>query len=223
MTITQISSLSSNISVIAACGVAIYGVTAWRREHIGKQRIDLAEEVLALFYEARDAIQSIRSPVSFGGEGRTREHSGTETPEQKDARDRAYVVFERYKQYQDVFNRLNTIRYRYVAKFGMAHSQPFDELDLALKKVLIAARMLSQLWAERMREDASQERAEQYERRLEKYEKSFWAGHDENDEIEGRMQTAIEEIEKTARDIIDSPTIFTRIARRLHRRTSTQG
>ena len=44
-----------------AAGVAIYGIRSWRREFRGKRQIELAEDVLALFYEARDAITAIRS------------------------------------------------------------------------------------------------------------------------------------------------------------------
>jgi len=38
------------ISIIVAAGVAVYGVNAWRREHVGKRRRELAEDTLALFY-----------------------------------------------------------------------------------------------------------------------------------------------------------------------------
>lgn len=32
--------------------VAIYGINAWRREYVGKRQLELAEDSLALFYEA---------------------------------------------------------------------------------------------------------------------------------------------------------------------------
>ena len=53
--------------------MAAYSLDAWRREFMGKRRMELAEEVLALFYQARDVIEQIRSPVRYLGEGQTRE------------------------------------------------------------------------------------------------------------------------------------------------------
>jgi len=45
------------LSLVIAAWAAIYGINAWRSEFVGKKRIDLAEDVLVRFYEARDAIQ----------------------------------------------------------------------------------------------------------------------------------------------------------------------
>ena len=56
------------ISILFGIGVAIYGIDAWRREHVGKRQLELAEDTLALFYEAADAIKHIRHPASFGQE-----------------------------------------------------------------------------------------------------------------------------------------------------------
>lgn len=64
-TITEWTGLIRNVLVIIASIVAIYGIRAWRREFIGKRKIELAEEVLALFYETRDIIRYIRDPGGF--------------------------------------------------------------------------------------------------------------------------------------------------------------
>ena len=56
------------VSLLVGIWVAIYGIDSWRREHTGKRQIELAEDALALFYEAADAIQNIRHPASFGHE-----------------------------------------------------------------------------------------------------------------------------------------------------------
>lgn len=49
-------------SVVVAAVVAARGINTWQREYIGKRRMELAEEVLAMFYEARDAIRDVRAP-----------------------------------------------------------------------------------------------------------------------------------------------------------------
>jgi hypothetical protein len=49
--------IAQSTSVILASLFAIYGIDAWRREYVGKRRIELAEEVLALFYQAYVLIE----------------------------------------------------------------------------------------------------------------------------------------------------------------------
>jgi hypothetical protein len=88
------SEFLKDLSIIVASCTAIYGIGSWRREYVGKKRAELAEEALCHFYEARDAIQHIRNPFSRGGEGSTRKADENETPEQKEAFDRAYVLPE---------------------------------------------------------------------------------------------------------------------------------
>ena len=56
-----ISETATAISVVIAALSFVYGVSAWRREFVGKRRIELAEEVLALAYEIEEIIGSIRS------------------------------------------------------------------------------------------------------------------------------------------------------------------
>jgi hypothetical protein len=89
--------LIKNISIIIASWTAVYGTDQWRRECRGKRQAELAEEVLSLFYEAQDAVRHIRNPFGFGGEGASRKAGENETPEEKDAFDKAFVIFERFK------------------------------------------------------------------------------------------------------------------------------
>ena len=71
------------VSLIVAAWTAIYGIRAWRSEFVGKKRIELAEEVLVRFYEARDVIRIIRNPFGYVGEGSTRQGAEGEAPEEK--------------------------------------------------------------------------------------------------------------------------------------------
>ncbi len=121
----NISSILASLSVIIAAIAVILGVGAWQREYVGKRKIELAEEVLALFYEARDAISYIRNIFGFVGEGNTRKADPNESPEDKKIHDDAYVVFERYNKHQEPFNKLYSMRYRYMARFGKDSAKPF--------------------------------------------------------------------------------------------------
>ncbi len=105
------SEFLKDLSIIVASCVAIYGIGSWRREYVGKKQAELAEEVLCLFYEARDAVQHIRNPFSHSNEGSSRKADESETPEQKEAYDRAYVLIERFNTHIELFNLIKCIRF----------------------------------------------------------------------------------------------------------------
>jgi hypothetical protein len=88
-------------------------------------------EILALFYQAPDIINSIRSSFGYEGEGKTRKPGPNESPKDKDALDQAYVLIERYNRHVDLFSRLHALRYRFMAQFGPDTSTPFDNLNRA--------------------------------------------------------------------------------------------
>ena len=132
----------ASFSVIIAAVAIILGVSAWQREYVGKRKIELAEEVLALFYEARDAISYIRNIFGFVGEGKTRKADPNESPEDKKLYDDAYVVFERYNKHQELFNKLYSMRYRYMARFGKDSAKPFIELQRIVNEIFSAASQL---------------------------------------------------------------------------------
>lgn len=135
----MIVEIVASLSVIVASFAAMYGIGAWKREFQGKRNIEIAEEVLAMFYQARDAIRAIRNPLGYMGEGRTRKPQENEIPAQKAARDRAYVVYERFEKRQEIFNKLNSKRYQFAARFGADKTKPFDDLVVVISKVLTYA------------------------------------------------------------------------------------
>ena len=144
----------------------------------GRKQYELAEEVLALFYEARDKISAIRSPLGRKDETEGREEGPNETPEQKEAFDQAYVVFNRYQKHQETFNRLYALRYRFMALFKREKVAPFDELNKILTEIFIAANMLGHYWS-RIRKEHLIRNHKEFDKimaNIEKYEAIFWAG-----------------------------------------------
>lgn len=178
--------------------VVFYGIDSWRREHIGKRKMELAEDSLALFYEAVDAIKHIRHPVSFGGEELERgEH---ETEANFDARKNASVVFSRYNEYQELFNRLHASRYRFMAQIGKKEASPFNDLRSVLNEIVISARRLSRLWGQK--NFRTEEQWQQHLDRVERYEAVFWDDLEEDDPINRRLDTIITSIECTCNAVI---------------------
>jgi hypothetical protein len=180
--IKLILEIISTFAVVAASIVAIYG------------KIELAEEVLALFYEVRDVISAVRSPLGFASEGSTRKPQGEETPAQKEARDSAFVVFERFHNRQEVFNKLYSKRYQFMTRFGTDKAEPFENLRGIETKIIVSARALARIWERRTDDEESNKR------RL-KHEAVIWE-ESEDDEINTSLKKVISDIEAICKPII---------------------
>jgi hypothetical protein len=199
----DIANILASISLILAAWTIIIGVNAWRREYVGKRKLELAEEVLTLFYEARDVISYIRNPFGYVGEGSTRETTPNESPEEKKTNDQAYVVFERYNKRQELFNKLYSMRYRYMARFGKDTAKPFDELNKIVNDIFISARALSRYWKDQGRRQWKNDA--EFQRHLEemqKHEAIFWYQGEESDSITPRVDAVIANIEAQCLKII---------------------
>ncbi len=77
--VKAIPSVVTAITAIVGVVIAARGLNKWRAETIGKRKAELAQEVLADFYQARDIIDVARSPGGFGHEGDTRQKDDWES------------------------------------------------------------------------------------------------------------------------------------------------
>lgn len=106
---SYISAATDVVTALATC-VAVWiawsGVDQWQRETLGKRRTELAEEMLADFYQARAIIRSARFPGSFEGEGKTRKRGEKETDSESRLFDSYYTVVERLNGQSSFFAQL---------------------------------------------------------------------------------------------------------------------
>lgn len=194
----------TSISVAIAAISFVMGITAWKREFIGKRKIELAESLLALFYEAEDAIKEIRNPFSYVGEGKTRKRSENELEAQSEWLDRAYIVFERYQKREELFAQLRATKYRAMASFGAKASEPFDEISKILREIFLAANMLAtEYWPRQGYRHLTEDQFLQIRKQMEHYEAIFWYMGEEKDEIGRRAHKAVQAIESIAREEIE--------------------
>ena len=196
---------------------AVYNFDSWRREHRGKRQAELAEDVLALFYEAVEIIGIVRNPGGWPDEVTTLTQRDRETAVQFDARKRAYVVFKRFAEHKDVLSKLYAMRFRFMATFGKEASKPFDNFRSVQHQISVAGGMLSVLWARRANEEHRTE-AQRIERDalIEKHENVFWEMLPEDDRIKPQLEAIIGEIEATCRGIIEAKdTLFGFINKRV--------
>ncbi|MGA2404248.1 MAG: hypothetical protein ABSG91_21505 [Syntrophobacteraceae bacterium] len=195
-----------DLSILGTALIAIYGIDSWRRESITRKKTELAEAALALFYEAEDAIRMIRYPGSYGSEGSTRKPGPNENLRQKEARDTAHVLIERYLNCKKLFNRIHSIRYRFTVQFGKESTEPFDELHKLVRILIDSARRLAEIWA-KAPGNIPQEDREKHDYWREKYEAIFWE-ESKDDEINLSLKSIIRRIENTCCSIIlPKPTV----------------
>ncbi len=192
----------NQISLLIGIWVAIHGINSWRREHVGKRRLELAEDTLSLFYEASDAIKYLRHPMSFSHETEDVERQPDESEGEFKARRNAFVVLHRYNKHQALFNRLHASRYRFMAQIGKEKSAPFDDIREIINEILASARILARLWARGHFQ--SDEQKIQHRALLDKYEGIFWEGMIDNDPITPRLESAISNMEEICQSVIEN-------------------
>jgi hypothetical protein len=205
----EISEFLKNISVILGAISLILGIRAWKREYIGKRKIELAEETLMLFYQARDAIREIRNPFGREGEGGTRKKGAHESEGEAKILDQAYVVIERFEKREDIFNKLQATRYRFMARFGSDTEKPFLELNQVIKDIFLAAHMLgTYYWQKQGRVKMEGEEFKKHLDEMHKYEAIFWYQGDALDEIGPRIDNIIKRIEDITKEVMSEREVW---------------
>lgn len=126
------------LSVIGASIAAVLGINAWKREHLGKRRIELAEEVLTHLYKAQDVLERIRSPQIGPDEAARHAISESVDPEERIAA-LAFVFLDRYNKNIETFQPIYALRFKFKAVFGLEDAAIFDEFEAVFSKLRNAA------------------------------------------------------------------------------------
>lgn len=199
-----------DLSILGAMMMSIYATCSWLRGSKAKKKIELAEEVLNLFYNAEDAIRMIRLRRNLGSYKPAGEANFDENPEEKEARDIAY--FSRgYMNCKDLFNRIHSMRYRFAVQFGKKSAEPFDDLNKLIRALLAASRKLAEIQARTQGETA--EDGYKHDYRREKYEAILWADS-EDDEVNLKLKSIVRRVEDTCyTSILSRPFLSYRISK----------
>jgi len=203
---TNLVTIAQAIAIISACWAIISGVGAWKREFIGKRKIELAEDTLAAFFEIMDAIAFIRNPWSNGNEGSSRNRATYETEAESQLLDRGYIVFERYELKKDIFVRFNTLKYKFMAMFGTETESIFKDTNQTLNSIFTSANMLAtHYW---QRQGRVQMQPDEFQKHLDEMrvqEGIFWDRYNENDEIRSQLSATQKKLEKVTRPCFEEP------------------
>ena len=211
----SIALIGQAVAVIAACWAIISGVGAWKREFIGKRRIELAEEILASFFEIKDVIATIRNPFSSGDEGKSRKKGEHETEEESELLDRGYIVFERYESRKEAFVRFNTLKYKFMATFGPETEDIFMESNRILNSIFVSARQLAtHYWQRQGRVPMEGDEFQKHLNEMHRHEGIFWDRMDEEDEIRQKLQVVQAKLDTVTKPCFEEPmktySIFTK-------------
>lgn len=184
------------LSILILSGTALYGIHAYRKENRWKRKYELAEEVLGCVYELQVDIRMIRSPMGYVGEGKSREKVENETPEQTQILNKFYVVKERYLKNKRAFERLQALRFRFIAVFGKETESSFTEFSNIINDIFFAADDLARFAI-----------GEYGDYKLEKEEmlrlrKTVYSSVREEDEIEIKLSAIVSKMEATCRKIL---------------------
>lgn len=186
--ITTILEIIKSISLIIASITAIIGISAWRRELKGKKEYDLAEEALYLFYESRDRIRIIRNLFSLA--------VGVKTENVFLGKTQRDLLMDIYSKHHEVFNKLHTLRYRFMVFFGADKVKPFDDLRSIINNLFYATEKLPFYWNWEKDELKEEEETKKCQEKVRELESILFKTSEEHDPIETSVNIIIKEIEE---------------------------
>ncbi|UUZ63836.1 hypothetical protein LP417_32250 [Polaromonas sp. P1-6] len=205
-TMIELATIAQAVAVLSTCWVIVSGIGAWKREFIGKRKIELAEQVLAKFFEIRDAIAFIRNPFGGLSEGTTRERGKGETQAQSELLDRGYVVVERYSKKETAFAEFNILKYRFMASFGTNTEEIFTDTNRVLNSIFVSARRLAtHHWQRQGRVSMEQSEVEKHLAEMERHEGVFWDIGNEVDEIRQQINAIQAKLEAAVKPCFQEP------------------
>jgi hypothetical protein len=190
--VSAIGNLATGVGAGLGGWAALRGVNAWRIETLGRRKAELAEEVLAQFYRAKDALIWARLPADGDG---TEHRVGSAAPEPGAIAMAAPV--ERLNQASQVFSELQASRYRFMAYFGEGAARPFDDLRKVHNEVVEAASQLIRGQGKTLTEQDAADHAE--------WRTIIGWGPHQQDQLAERLEHAVRTIERTCRPLIEEP------------------
>lgn len=202
----ELATIAQAVSIFAACWAIISGVGAWKREFIGKRKIELAEATLSTYFEIKDAIAFLRSPFANSTEGNTRKRSPHETEPEQQLLDRGYIIFERYEKKKEIFIQFKTLKYKFMAVFGPETEDIFTSTNQIINSIFTSANMLStHYWQRQGRVQMEADEFQKHLNEMQHHEGIFWDLNNENDEIRKKLTTIQQNLETVTKPCFEEP------------------
>ena len=202
----NLAAIAQTVAIISACFAIISGIGAWKREFIDKRQIELAEQLLATFFEIKDAIAFIRSPFASLEEGKSRQRKPYESKDESDLLDRGYIVVERYAKKENIFVSFNVMKYKFMATFGTETEDMFAETNKITNSIFSAANILAtHYWQRQGRVQMEHDEFQKHLDEMHKYEGIFWDNWHEDDAIRFKLKQVQERFEAVTAPCFEEP------------------
>jgi hypothetical protein len=189
-----VSTILQALAVVVTAYFASRGLNAWRRQLVGKRKLEVAEDMLLAAYKAQSILLHIRNPITFG-EGQSRPRGKDERPGQADAKDMYFAPLARMQKLDDDFAQWAKVRFLADAYFGLEAAAPFDVIQGAYHTVAVAARMLVTTVGELPPNDSNKR----------KWEEEIWDTQRPEDPIHLQVAAAVRQIETICRPHLRRP------------------
>lgn len=190
-------------ATIVAAASFVWGVFSWRASYLGQKKIELAEQVYEISLNCVDHVRAIRSPMSYVGEGSTRQRSDNESAGESELYDRAYVALERMEGRKEDFNKLFSLMPRFEFYFGEIATKPIRDIQEILQEIRSASFRLRHYWIQQGRQFASGEEFQDHLTQMHAAEAVFWDGYNGDDPINPRLELAASQVKETCKRAID--------------------
>lgn len=123
------------LAPVVTVSLAIFGLYAWRLQLVAKRRFELAEEGLSATIAVTMALDAVRSPLMFSGEGSTRSPEPNETPKRTENLNYEFVPIERLGRYKDEFTALEKCAIILEVHFGKSVTNHMWDILRARNKI----------------------------------------------------------------------------------------
>ena len=179
----NIESVKAEIESFKADIKSVKGaIDSVRADSAHEQRIELAEDVLGLFYEAGEAIAAIRS--------------GLDSDAKESPAGLVDTVKKRLKQRAEIFDTLESMKARFITRFGPEQAEPFEQIRQVLTDIRNAVARLNEF--ENAHGQAyDEEESERLISKMKKYEAILRSGCEDVDEMSEIVDKAISRMEET--------------------------
>ncbi|MFA6205338.1 MAG: hypothetical protein WC689_03945 [Methylocystis sp.] len=165
--------------------------------HDHKRRVELAEAILADFYQMDDVIRSIRSPAAFAGEAAERTRGENELEDEARQRDTYFVPIARLTKHSEFISALMSKRYRSRAVLGYTMDEAFRLIHEVISRIQVSATTLTNM--------INRGRVTRGNQALwDRCEADIWYGLADEDPLEPIVKRAISIAEEVCRPVLEA-------------------
>lgn len=201
----EITTIAQTVAIISACWAIASGINAWKREFIGKRRIELAEQVIAKFFEIRDAIAYVRNPSSLPSEGKSRQKGSSELSQAPDHNPQQRVVSERHSRKESVFAEFYTLKYRFMATFGPDTERIFTDTKKVIHFIFFAVHRLETWYWKRQGREMPEHEFKKHLEEMNRFQSIIWDNFEDSDEIKKQLDEIQVKLELATAECFQEP------------------